>query len=210
MSELRKKQREKREQAIIEVTKKLVGEKGYRETSIEEIAAAAEVGPATVYNYFGSKAGLLLSALGREADLLLAAGDTVLRDPPEAAEDAVFALVETYFGVLVRHFSKRLMRELMVVFMLEQTNVREQLMGLDYLVVGQIVKLLAICKSRGQLRADVAADEAAMTIYSLVVAASIAHMVEDGMTLKNFLVLVRRQLGLLFQGIGAHPVRGTN
>ena len=58
MSGLRKKQREKREQAIIEAAKQLVGEKGYRETSIEEIAAAAEVGPATVYNYFDSKAGL--------------------------------------------------------------------------------------------------------------------------------------------------------
>ncbi len=96
MPSVREKQRKKWERAIIEVTKKPVGEKGYRKTSIEEIAA----------------------------------GDKVLCDPPAGAKDAVYALVETHYGVFVRHFSKRLMQEIRVVFMLEQLNVRQEMMGL--------------------------------------------------------------------------------
>jgi len=60
MTDLRNKQKQKRKEAIIEAAKELIAEKGYRNTNIEEIAEKAEVGPATVYNYFNSKSGLVL------------------------------------------------------------------------------------------------------------------------------------------------------
>ena len=89
--------------------------------------------------------------------------------------------------------------------MLEQLTVRRKIIGLDYLMVEQIVRMLDICRERGQVRADLETAEAAMTIYSFVIAASITHIVEEDMTLKNFLGLVKHQICLLFQGIAPRP-----
>ena len=200
MPDLRKKQREKREHAIIEATKKLIGEKGYRETSIEEIAAAAEVGPATIYNYYGSKSGLMLSIMEQEAESLLAAGEKVIGNPPAGAEDAVYSLIETYFEVFVRHFSKRLMREVMVIFLIEQLSIRKKMLGLDYVMMEQVARILNICRERGQIRADLEIARASLTIYSLVMSDAIAFVVDDDMALKTFFGLIKSQIYLLFQG----------
>ncbi len=63
MASLRERQRERRRQNILDAAWQLIGEKGLDNTSIEEVAARAEVGPATVYNYFGSKNDLLQALL---------------------------------------------------------------------------------------------------------------------------------------------------
>jgi AcrR family transcriptional regulator len=50
-------QRKKR--AIIEAALNLFQKKGYTNTSINEVAAIASVSPVSIYNYFGSKEGLV-------------------------------------------------------------------------------------------------------------------------------------------------------
>lgn len=61
-SEIRKQQMKQRTQQILQSALKLFCEKGIEETSIEEIAKAAGVGPATIYRYFETKAELAISA----------------------------------------------------------------------------------------------------------------------------------------------------
>lgn len=61
-SEIRKQQMEHRMQQILYAALELFCEKGIEETSVEEVAKAAGVGPATVYRYFETKAELAISA----------------------------------------------------------------------------------------------------------------------------------------------------
>lgn len=61
-SEIRKKQMEQRTQQILTAALKLFCEKGIEETSVEEAAKKAGVGPATIYRYFETKAELAISA----------------------------------------------------------------------------------------------------------------------------------------------------
>lgn len=61
-SEIRKKQMEQRTQQILQASLLLFCEKGIEETSIEEVAKKAGVGPATIYRYFVTKAELAISA----------------------------------------------------------------------------------------------------------------------------------------------------
>lgn len=61
-SEIRKQQMEQRTQQILHAALELFCEKGIGDTSVEEIAKAADVGPATIYRYFETKAELAISA----------------------------------------------------------------------------------------------------------------------------------------------------
>lgn len=58
---LRSRQKQKRFDAILAAANTVICEKSYDGASLQEIADRAEVGVATVYNYFGTKRALLYS-----------------------------------------------------------------------------------------------------------------------------------------------------
>lgn len=81
---LRERKKEQTRQLLLDTARRLFSERGYEHVSVAEIARAAEVSEATVYNYFPSKEELVFSGLERFEDALLAtireraAGETVL------------------------------------------------------------------------------------------------------------------------------------
>jgi len=201
MSDLRKKQKQKREEAIIEAAKELIGEKGYRNTSIEEIAEKAEVGPATVYNYFNSKSGLFLSIFNKEVETLLKNGGKIISNPPVEAEETVYKLAETYFGDFMGRYSRQLMREIFVATLVEQLSVRKEIIGLDYALMAQLVELLKMIKSRGQIGPDIEAEDAAFVIYSLIMTDLMVFFVDDDMTMQDCLQAMKHHISLSFKGL---------
>ncbi|GAA2980946.1 TetR family transcriptional regulator [Streptomyces drozdowiczii] len=58
---LRERKKLKTRAAIREATHRLVEERGYEATTIEQIAEAAEVSPSTVFRYFASKEDIVLT-----------------------------------------------------------------------------------------------------------------------------------------------------
>jgi AcrR family transcriptional regulator len=104
---------ERREQ-LIEVARRLFAEKGFEGTSVEEIAARAEVSKPVVYEHFGGKEGLYEVVVDREVGYLLAAIESALADAVrsrELVEQAALAMldyVESHtdgFRILVRDSS---------------------------------------------------------------------------------------------------------
>ncbi|NUW40608.1 TetR/AcrR family transcriptional regulator [Nonomuraea rhodomycinica] len=61
MSGLRERRRDKAMRAIQECALDLFDERGFAAVTIEEIAAAAEVSPSSVYRYFGTKEGIVVA-----------------------------------------------------------------------------------------------------------------------------------------------------
>ncbi|WP_425562407.1 TetR/AcrR family transcriptional regulator [Microlunatus aurantiacus] len=104
---------ERREQ-LIEVSRRLFAEKGFEGTSVEEIAARAEVSKPVVYEHFGGKEGLYAVVVDREVGYLLTRIESALADAVrsrELVEQAALALldyVENHtdgFRILVRDSS---------------------------------------------------------------------------------------------------------
>jgi len=86
--------RERREQ-LVQIGRSLFAEKGFDGTSIEEIAARANVSKPVVYEHFGGKEGLYAVVVDREMSDLLARLTRSLQSghPRELAEQAALALL---------------------------------------------------------------------------------------------------------------------
>jgi AcrR family transcriptional regulator len=97
----RKKQRTRR--AIVDAAVHLFVEQGYAETTVVDIAAAAEVAPSTFFNHFASKLdlvfGLLDAIIGSAEQRILA------RDRQESATDAVLAWVVNDLAAVERPYT---------------------------------------------------------------------------------------------------------
>ena len=60
-----------REQQMLDVAEEVFGERGYQATSMDEIAERCGVSKPMLYEYFGSKDGLLVACVSRsKAELL--------------------------------------------------------------------------------------------------------------------------------------------
>lgn len=69
--------------------------KGYRETSMEEIAAAVGMPASGIYRYFSGKSDILAAAFRRAADRLSAELATITSTYPDP-EDALTAIIDAY------------------------------------------------------------------------------------------------------------------
>jgi AcrR family transcriptional regulator len=99
---LRERQKERRYQAIINAAISLIKKKGYTATSIEEIAAKAEVGVGTVYNYFHTKADIIVELYKSDVANNLREGRKVLAAPWNHYEHTVINLYNLLCRLLLR------------------------------------------------------------------------------------------------------------
>ncbi len=102
--------RERREQ-LLTVARALFAERGFEGTSVEEIAARADVSKPVVYEHFGGKEGVYAVIVDREVQALLGALSGALSErghPKQLVERAAFALLSYIesspdgFRILVR------------------------------------------------------------------------------------------------------------
>src|ERR1700740_792559 len=96
--------KERREQ-LLDVGRRLFAERGLEGTSIEEIAARADVSKPVVYEHFGGKEGLYAVVVDREVERFLAMATRLLagQDTMEKFEIAAVHLLryiqENYDGL---------------------------------------------------------------------------------------------------------------
>jgi AcrR family transcriptional regulator len=86
-----------RRQQLVDVARELFGSRGYEATSIEEIAARADVSKPVVYEHFGGKEGLYAVVVDREMQLLLERFTSALSasgPPRELLERAALVLLD--------------------------------------------------------------------------------------------------------------------
>jgi AcrR family transcriptional regulator len=85
-----------RREQLLDVGRELFGQKGYEATSIEEIAAHADVSKPVVYEHFGGKDGLYAAVVDREMHQVLDGFASALAapgGPRELLERAALALL---------------------------------------------------------------------------------------------------------------------
>jgi AcrR family transcriptional regulator len=80
----RKREHSVRRELIIETARQLFEDKGFESTTVEEIAAKAELGKGTIYSYFKSKEQIYVAILENGLDILKERMEKALKEPTSA------------------------------------------------------------------------------------------------------------------------------
>ncbi len=100
---LRERQRREREQLILQAAEEVLSEKGYHETSMDEIAARVGIAKGTVYLHFPGKEELIFALFERELEAFLSMVAEVAAQGGSARER-----LEAIFQGLYKGMGKRL------------------------------------------------------------------------------------------------------
>ena len=96
---LREIQRQERESLIIQAAKEVFIEKGYYETSIEEIAAKVGIAKGTIYLHFPSKEALVLAIVKKSVEMLVQEVEAVIASEKTVRARLEAILVFMYTGI---------------------------------------------------------------------------------------------------------------
>ncbi len=94
---------EERRERILGGAMRLFAERGYPETSMDEIARTAGITAAVIYDHFPSKAALQIELLERQTDELIAYVAAALEVSPPQAGARMHAGVDAFFRFVEEH-----------------------------------------------------------------------------------------------------------
>ena len=101
---LKERQRQERENLIFQVAEEVFMEKGYHETSIDEIAAQVGIAKGTVYLHFPSKEDLVMAIFQRDMQHIVQAVDGLFSSPLTAREKLEAVQQFMFGGIFSKHF----------------------------------------------------------------------------------------------------------
>ncbi len=155
MTGLRERQKADRSRRILEAASRLFRQNGYGAVRMEDIALAAEVSAGTCYNYFQTKGDLLLAIVSMEVEEVIAAGESVVADPPTDTGEALGRLIGLYFDHSLNYLSKAMWRTAMALSIeAPDTPFSLHYTDLDRRLSQQVSALIAALQGRGTARPD--------------------------------------------------------
>lgn len=204
MSSLRKLQRQRREQGILFAAEALFNERGYSAVNVEEIAARAEVGVATIYKYFGTKPGLIRELFRPEIEKLRAAGEKVLGAPdPDPARGMAKLIAQYRFGERWQH--RDLYREISGLnwgYAAVFEGLRERI---DALICSQIETLVRHYVRLGRMPRSIKPADVSAILYAIHTFHLQEWALREDISLAHTRANIRRQVLLTFRAWTVPP-----
>ena len=199
MSGVRQKKQAKTEAAILRSAAYLISKKGLDRTSVEDIAARAEVGVGTVYNYFGSKNELLVALMERHTRELLKEREGVLASPGARPEAALTNLLWVYAKGFLTKYERRMLREVFAASFLQPEALGKKMTRLDYELMGQMVGLMGKYQQAGVVKKTLPLEQAALILYGSFALVVIMYLEYEELTLDAVKQQLTSNITLTFQ-----------
>ena len=148
---------------ILDAALELFSKGGYKATTTRSIAKKAEVNEVTVFRRFGSKEGLFLAVIDREAELVVEEADIRI---PEPSDDLEKDLTEAGLQILPAMFRRAPFLRLVMVEAANRPAVWKHMAKAPAGIISSITGFFASAKKKGLLRQDVDPDVAALMFFS--------------------------------------------
>jgi len=199
----RKKQQIKND--IISNARVLFQKGGYNGTTLEEIAAAADIGIGTIYNYYHSKADLFLEIVTDDLKTNLGKPQPMPYSAKENLVDQTMALIVSLVQPL-QPANKELWKELLAVAFGQTGPDNRQLYRLieyDSHFVIKLIEFFDEQKNRGNLSSAFPSETAATVIFYNILTSYLFYLYNPEKTMKELTESIREQVQFILEGRGA-------
>ena len=177
----------------------LFAQKGYARTTFQEIAAAADVSVATVFNYFSSKDDLVAALLRPDLERILARGQRVIERPPADPGRAMVRLLSAYSDLGGPSWKRRELLKLAIFPGIDNTGKLTSLViEADSRTRAQICELLVELRRAGRLRPRLPIEDAAAVIFALLNQHYAAFLTQPRLDFRTMFHRLGRQVRLVF------------
>ncbi|MBL8710805.1 MAG: TetR/AcrR family transcriptional regulator [Rhodospirillaceae bacterium] len=207
MTGLRERQKAGRRRDILAAASQLFAKQGFADTSVEAIAAQAQVGTGTVYNYFSSKGDLLMALVALDGEQVRAKGKRYIAGVASDPAEAIYGLLAIYVDHSLVHLTKELWRNAMATALTQADSP----FGLGYfendrLLALQVGELVAALQARGKLRAGIDPATAGSALFILVNGLFMHFVAQEKMPKSALHARLRAQVGQFVAGLaGEQP-----
>src|SRR5579871_6739768 len=171
---------------------RLFAQKGFAETTVEDITEAADVGKGTFFNYFPSKDHVLLAF----SDMQLAKLEESVHDLEQSLPDFMRSFVLRMSEEPLRN--PGMIRAILLGY-LSSSEVREAMIGKQIRAHGLHTRIVEIGQARGEIRTDLPATEIAHAFRQTILGTLLLWSVVGDASLRD---RIDSALHLLFNGIG--------
>lgn len=204
MTGLRERQKAGRRRDILAAASQLFAKQGFADTAVEAIAAKAEVGTGTVYNYFSSKGDLLMALVALDGEQVRARGKRYIAGVGNDAATALYGLLAIYIDHSLVHLTKELWRNAMATALTQADSP----FGLGYfendrLLAEQVAELVAALQAAGRLRPEIDAAQAGSALFIIVNGLFMQFVAQEKMPKTLLLARLRAQVEIFVAGLGA-------
>jgi len=193
---LRELKRQRTRQALISAAMRLFAEKGYEQTRVAEIAAAAEVSTKTFFNYFTSKDEVLFPYLGGRID---AAVDLIAaHGPDESIADVLVGAMEHMLADAVRDELDGGLASVRLPMIMSVPEVRAATLHRYFLAETQLAEALH------RAYPDVLDPPAAAAVIGSMMGAALAAALvsmQRGDTTEQVRAVAQRAIGIALDGL---------
>ncbi|MBX3492830.1 MAG: TetR/AcrR family transcriptional regulator [Parvibaculum sp.] len=193
---------QKRRDAVLAAADRLFHKAGYEAARIEDIAELSGVSLGTIYNYFGSKGGIMEALIAPVAARMEAKGAAILAHPPARLADAVAALYEAY-RFEEDWKSLKLLQAFDAPSAARDTHLAHVHIEYERFITAQFRRLLADFAARGKLRPDLAdaIDDMALLLYRTMLMHFQQYVGARGaLTYETMLVEMHRRMRVMVTG----------
>lgn len=201
MAGVREKKKEALRRQILEAAKECFLTDGFEDTTIADIAARANIGVGTLYNYFPSKALLFIQSYYRDMGNPKERLDAVIRRYGDDPILTIVNIIEVYMEPY-QTFEKNTMRELFTVFMDSLTKHQELgefVTTSKFFFVDFLAKILKAYQQKDMLNTDIDTKDGAFCVYSIIMAQSLFYIIDDTISYETMQSNILRQIKLFFK-----------
>jgi len=201
MSGLREKKKSARKDRIFSAAVALFNKKGFSNTSMQDIAAQAELAVGTLYNYFPSKNDLLLDIMQDEMEFTIRSDDSLFNVNLQNhnAKDIIKSLLRKIFSIPLL-INKESMKEIFIATFSSDVHIKKGII-LDIELMKAFQDLLERFQENNMINPEMNSYNATKIFYSVMLAQMMMYLFDPEFNNEKLFENTDEMIDLIFQGM---------